>query len=247
MIRCPKCGEENPLGAIFCRSCGEKLNLDELTPDSFNQTSEGKGKVALIIIRNFVILLIIISIFGAIASVFLKPEFTAPNQLNEEETKIALKRFKKFRKGKPGNEYAFNNAEVNMLAKLILDMTEEKKQKAREEMIVSGNIPVFVTDDIYINLLSSGEIKFVLKSQLMGKLPLHSVLIGTASGSPEGLSFSVSEVFLGKLPIPIPQLQDFIIKNFVDLIPVDNDNFKKKFQEKAKEISVGSNQVMLKK
>ena len=247
MIKCPKCLEENQLGAIFCRFCGEKLNLDELSPDSFNQsTEESKGKALLIIIRNLVLLLLIVAIIGAIASVFLKPEFTIPNQLNPEETKIAMKRFKKFRKGKSGNEYAFNNAEVDMLAKLILDMTEEKMQKAREDMITAGKTPVLVTEALYINLLSSGQIKFVLRSQLMDKVPIHSVIIGTPVGSPAGLSFTASQVFLGKLPIPIPQLQDLVIKNFVDIIR-DNANFEKEVRAKAKEISVGSDQVSLKK
>ncbi len=35
MLRCPKCGTDNMLTAIFCRGCGEKLNLDEIRPDDF--------------------------------------------------------------------------------------------------------------------------------------------------------------------------------------------------------------------
>ena len=35
MLRCPKCGTDNMLTAIFCRGCGERLNLDEIKPDDF--------------------------------------------------------------------------------------------------------------------------------------------------------------------------------------------------------------------
>ncbi|MBR6471691.1 MAG: zinc ribbon domain-containing protein [Victivallales bacterium] len=35
MFRCPKCGTDNMLTAIFCRGCGERLNLDEIRPDDF--------------------------------------------------------------------------------------------------------------------------------------------------------------------------------------------------------------------
>ena len=35
MLRCPKCGTDNMLTAIFCRGCGERLNLDEIRPDDF--------------------------------------------------------------------------------------------------------------------------------------------------------------------------------------------------------------------
>ena len=33
MIKCPKCDADNQIGAIFCRGCGEKLNLDDIQPD----------------------------------------------------------------------------------------------------------------------------------------------------------------------------------------------------------------------
>ncbi len=35
MLRCPKCGTDNLLSAVFCRGCGERMNLDEIRPDDF--------------------------------------------------------------------------------------------------------------------------------------------------------------------------------------------------------------------
>ena len=32
-LKCPKCGVDNLLTAIFCRGCGEKLDLSEMKPD----------------------------------------------------------------------------------------------------------------------------------------------------------------------------------------------------------------------
>jgi hypothetical protein len=32
-LKCPKCGVDNLLTAIFCRGCGEKLDLNEMKPD----------------------------------------------------------------------------------------------------------------------------------------------------------------------------------------------------------------------
>ena len=247
MIQCPECGQENQIGAIFCRSCGEKLELDELTPDSFQQGGDdSKAKTAIATVRNLSILILTVALIGTISAVFMKPEITMPNVLTEEENKVALKRFKKFRKGKTGKEYAFNIAEIQMLSDLILKLTEKNKQKQRAKYIASGETPPLITDGLYTKFLPPDKLKFILKLQLLEKATLYSTITGRVTGTEAGLSFAVTEVNLGKLPIPIPQLQELIIKNFVALIK-DNENFKKEVQLKIKGIIVGSDQVILKK
>lgn len=42
MLRCPKCSTDNLLSAVFCRGCGERLNLDEIKPDNFSEMSDKK-------------------------------------------------------------------------------------------------------------------------------------------------------------------------------------------------------------
>ena len=46
MINCPKCGADNLLNAIFCRTCGEKLNLEELKPTEVGPSEEDKKRLA---------------------------------------------------------------------------------------------------------------------------------------------------------------------------------------------------------
>ena len=40
MIKCPKCEADNQIGAIFCRGCGEKLELDEIKPETVMEAAE---------------------------------------------------------------------------------------------------------------------------------------------------------------------------------------------------------------
>ena len=37
MIKCQKCGFENQMGSIFCRECGEKLNMDAIDPNKLQK------------------------------------------------------------------------------------------------------------------------------------------------------------------------------------------------------------------
>ena len=41
-IQCDKCGAMNPLGAIFCRTCGEKLEMKEMKPKVIQSANKRK-------------------------------------------------------------------------------------------------------------------------------------------------------------------------------------------------------------
>ena len=43
-LRCPKCGVDNLLTAIFCRGCGEKLDLNEMKPDALLNDKHTKAQ-----------------------------------------------------------------------------------------------------------------------------------------------------------------------------------------------------------
>lgn len=45
MIKCQHCGFENQLGAIFCRQCGGKLELNELRPEVKDKKKQGCFKL----------------------------------------------------------------------------------------------------------------------------------------------------------------------------------------------------------
>ncbi|MBR4125648.1 MAG: zinc ribbon domain-containing protein [Victivallales bacterium] len=64
MLRCPKCGTDNMLTAIFCRGCGERLNLDEIRPDDFANIGTKKQD-------NTMQNIIGGAIIGAVALIFL--------------------------------------------------------------------------------------------------------------------------------------------------------------------------------
>ncbi len=47
MIKCQKCGFENQMGSIFCRECGEKLDMDAIDPNKLQKDVEKEKSIKL--------------------------------------------------------------------------------------------------------------------------------------------------------------------------------------------------------
>ncbi len=71
LIKCKNCGFENQMGAIFCRGCGEKIDLESMDPDTVAKSNDKKGAKILKAIRKTLSVIILLGLIGAIASVFV--------------------------------------------------------------------------------------------------------------------------------------------------------------------------------
>ena len=79
MINCPNCNHDNMIGAIFCRSCGEKINIDELRPEDVNQgVAKAKKLVSASVIRNVVMFAILAVLILILVGLFMKPKSGSP-------------------------------------------------------------------------------------------------------------------------------------------------------------------------
>ena len=68
LIKCKNCGFENQMGAIFCRGCGEKIDLESMDPDTVAKSNEKKGAKILKAIRKTLSVIILLGLIGVIAS-----------------------------------------------------------------------------------------------------------------------------------------------------------------------------------
>lgn len=247
MIKCPQCGEENQVGSIFCRGCGDQLDLDKVRPADLKRGGEEtKVKTSFVIVRNFIILMILFAIGATTIAAFMKPEIPTYTELNAEQTKTALKKFRKFRKGPPGSEHTFDINEFQMLTTLVLKLSEEEKIKAHEQRVGSDSSSYVIPDALYVEFLPPNETKFILNSKLFNKINFYTTLVGTALGSKNGLVFTVSHTKMGKLPFSIPFENEPLLEIYRSLIR-NNDNFKKEIQPIVKEIKFEPDRVVLKK
>lgn len=248
MIKCPKCNEDNQLGAIFCRHCGDKLDLDDLRPDDIGggNKDDSKLKLATVILRNLLILLIIIGVIGAIVGAFIRPAIIEPAQLTPEEEGAVAIQFKKFRKGKPDSSHEFTTMQTNTLAKMILKLTEKDRLQAKEKRIESGEVPPLYPDDIAIEFYPPANMKVMVKYMVYDKLPLHVMVVGTPTASETGANFTPSKYFVGRVPIPIPPLHPHLNKLILDLVGT-NDNFQKEVKAPIRAVAVDGDKVVLRK
>ena len=95
MFNCPKCGAGNALGVLFCRSCGERLNVDSMPPPTVRQTRSSVDWDAPRIINLAVKLAgwgLLIAAVWVVAGVCMQPSDVRVEKLDDEGRAAAKKK-----------------------------------------------------------------------------------------------------------------------------------------------------------
>lgn len=214
MIRCQECNADNMVGAIFCRSCGSKLNLDEIRPETENQRSESffgnlnkiAGKLA-----GVLVLLVLLALLGAM---LVPTPGKSEGVLDDTELEEAMKRYEKLLAHTGGRQRTeeFDSETVTAIANSVLGLTEGS----------FGGGGQLVPEHLSIELLSSGYVKLVLRARLFGKVPVHSTLIGNFTVEDGGVQFEMSSASAGKIDM-VSKLEDIVLKRFAALVEGKSD------------------------
>ncbi len=200
MMKCPNCGTENRLGAIFCRSCGIKLELDEITAETFEEKTGvvardkvDKKKQKRKFIYNLIGLIILLAFIFAVYLALQIPRF--------EEIRTSSDLLKSFKRKKRNLNLALlskverveqiTEAELNSyIASMMINMENEGRK------IRINDIWVFLEEDNRITILLDLRVfgRRII-AQYFGKLNVGN---GNAKFQPNG----VFAAKLGKLPYP---------------------------------------------
>ncbi len=214
MIRCPKCGADNMIGAIFCRTCGERLNLDEIRPEQELAKQKQPAKVQTIITR-LVTLVIFLVIAGIIGMILLPNPGGVKGEIDAAAQKRLTAQWQIMTKGhwRRPHKFQFNSDEVTAAANQVLGLGGSESDSGSK-----GLVP----EHISIELLSSGYVKMVLRTRLFGKLHIDNTLIGRFSGGDSGVTFTPFSASMGKLGLPGP-LKSVVVKRFAALVQGHGD------------------------
>ena len=186
MLTCPKCGTDNMLNAIFCRGCGERLELEEIRPDDLVDTKKLRAqKIARIV--NFVAgtvltLLILVLAVGALFPV-------SGRYSGAEAHQDAIKKYDLLKNRGRARSFTFSDEDASALA-------------TRQLKSFSGEPGIPTPESIGVNFLSDGNVKLILSAKLKF-LTLHTTLVVTPTCNGRGsLQLQAQSAKLGFLPLP---------------------------------------------
>lgn len=237
IIKCNNCAHENLLGAIFCRNCGEKLDIETMRPEIQKSGKRGGGLFG--VIRRLIGLVVLLGLLGIGVGIFLPETSDAPTLSSDEQKSDADKKFQEFMQrvdeGFGKDEYVFSIAEINYLynSKFITPATGEQDTGAY-------NIECF-----YISVDPLGYLHFYLKTKFAGKIPTSFEIQAAFKGDTQPIGASIIEAKMGKIPIKFieskiaekfdPVLNDAKVKKILGVIEKAEITEDRQFSLKLKE------------
>lgn len=246
MIKCPKCGADNMIGAIFCRGCSEKLNIDDLTPDDIakatTEKKEGGGGA-----RNLVALFFFFAIVGVITAIVYPPEYTKHDSLDADLTKAGRQKVGHLMSPKtPVDEkIEFTLAEVVSIGREELGMTPEAISKSKEDAAETGTSMYLVQQEFDMELLPNNQVRLILKSQLMEFTDLYTTMICDVKVDNGKLAFVPVSAHMGRLPLFFEIFINSAEQRFSVLAESNKDLLEVRDEIASVQIDVGRSMVIL--
>lgn len=198
LMKCGECGHDNQLGAIFCRSCGTKLDVETIRPKMENKAAMNMFGI----IRRVVTGIILLVLIYIIAAMFF-PESPTSNVLAEDQKTKATEKFKAMlgkMDGRYGEStYVFTPDELTYLYNN--EMTEKTTADAGS----------YAIENMYFTIDSRNFIHIMMQSKLAGKVPVTFELKGRLVE--DSTQFTVLKAKMGHLGMP-KMAQKKIIEKF---------------------------------
>ncbi|MFZ2653895.1 MAG: zinc ribbon domain-containing protein, partial [Victivallales bacterium] len=174
LIKCNSCGHDNQLGAIFCRGCGDKLDVETMRPKVMEAKASSTGVGGLI--RNLIGFLIFLGLAGVIVMMFYPQDLSVyPALGGEEAIKTAKAKYdamlKKADTGFGNDSYSFSPEEATYLYNelFVAKVPTDSSSYNIEKLIFSAD-PV-------------GFTHIIMKTKLAGKLPATFEISGSIVNS----------------------------------------------------------------
>lgn len=208
LIKCPECNHENQLGAIFCRNCGAKLEIEKLAPEAKDQKSFSVLKI----VRRLIALALVLILIGLAVGLFFPIGLKQYGALSQDQIEEVDKKLEAMfaavqGKGRTRNyvltpeetTYAFNTA-------FFQDSESKGGTWQIEKLIIAPD--------------EEGYVHLVLPTKLAGKVPARFELKGTLSDSGDEenpIRFDIVQAKMGNFGFP-GAVQSVVIDKFQPLL-----------------------------
>jgi len=225
IIKCHNCGHENLLGAIFCRNCGEKLDIEKMRPEIQKSGKRDGGLFG--VIRRLIGILVLLGLIGIGVGIFLPETSDAPSLSADDQKAAADKKFQEFMQrideGFGKDEYVFSISEINYLYNSKFITSDGANQ----------DTGAYNIDSFYISVDPLGYLNFYLKTKFAGKITTTFEIKAAFSGDTQPISAIIVEAKMGKIPIKF--LENKIAEKFA---PVLSDGRVKKILDSIKKAEI---------
>jgi len=190
-IKCPACGHENQLGAIFCRNCGGKLDLEALRPEIQDHKIAGGSMAG--IIQRLMIALVFLVIIAMVATSLLPfglTPYSAPSEetLQQAQTKFHTMQIKIDAEAPSKHVFTPQEATAAFNSEVL---GKEKPTEAN-----------YTIEHVMFDISASGEVTIDADIRLFGKVPARISLSGRPKVADGVASFEVSSAKIGHFPMP---------------------------------------------
>ena len=203
-IQCDKCGNMNPLGAIFCRSCGEKLEMKEMKPKVVQ--SANKRKMSAYMVRQLIslIVFVLIALIGVGAFMGMDVpvyENEVPKSMIVKKQKALFNRLNNVSAYRRLKKLSFTEAELAAVVNYDLKSrweSEDGKAAAEEAVIVPQEFYIQVVDAERVRLILRVKLNRMIETDLFS-----SVTYKIINDEETGLAnFVIDGAKQGWVPIP---------------------------------------------
>jgi len=223
LLKCTECGHDNQLGAIFCRSCGTKLDVETIRPKIENKVTMNIAGI----IRRVVTTIILVALVYCLGAMFY-PATPTNNALSEDQQTKASEKFKAMlakMDGRYGDKtYIFTPDEVTYLYNNEMTEDASAEENAKEDAEEDADAGSYVIEKMYFSLDAKSFIHIMIQSKLAGKIPVTFGIKGIIVD--DSVQFTVVKTKMGHLSIPA-FMKDKIVAKFTPGIDDEGGVIKK--------------------
>ena len=194
---CPKCGTDNLLNAIFCRGCGDKLNLNEMKPEQFVEKKTKKGAP----LWQKIFVSAVFGVIVCIGGLMICPSggVSKGTEVSSEEVSKDYKALLKKKKGEK-KSFTFNSADASALLTKAMNLPQQ----------AGGDI---LPQNFSVQFLEGDVVRVVMSTKVYGFLPVdYCVKAKFTVAGKDNVTWEVQGAKIGQVPMMFG-LQDIVIEN----------------------------------
>ncbi|MCF7854391.1 MAG: hypothetical protein K9N51_06305, partial [Candidatus Pacebacteria bacterium] len=215
---------KNEPGALFCRSCGKRINMDNVQEQIKKRESGLRAvnyKRIFGITRQLVGLFLLILVVLILVGLFLPVDDAVEVNLSKEEKRTAYNKADalisaSIARRDESRTYEFSSAEITVIANRLLGLDAEGIDEEEED----GGGFALAPDRISVKALRGGYARMILCSRTFKDIAVYSTLVGRFEVQEGRVVFVPVSARCGRVPMVGP-LKGIVISRFSVLVEDD--------------------------